>query len=217
MVSISDQARKSFYLKRLLPLAVLLIIGALIGGFAVWPLSPMNLAKGQNATESGFMAHWRAGDLVVLVRHAERCDRSSTACLGPRDGITLEGSHASAQLGAALTTLGMDGTDVLSSPLTRTAQTALYMFNRPSTEQAWLVNCDADMIGDIHAHKVPGRNLLLVTHSGCIGNVEARLGFPHAKFTDYNSALFATLGSDGKLRVLGVVNVQDWPLVLGRN
>ncbi len=204
-------------LKLLLLLGLLVVVSALVAGFAVWPLSPTNLGKPDRFAEARLSEHWKAGDVVVLVRHAERCDRSSGACLGPADGITTAGQEAAQDVGEAFASLGMGNASVLTSPLTRTAQTARAMFNLAAQEQDWLVNCDVDMAKDIRAHKVAGQNLVLVTHSGCISRLEHDLGFPHAQDTDYTSSLFATVAADGKLKVLGVLNQEDWPTVIHKN
>ena len=36
-------------------------------------------------------ASWAKGEVVVLVRHAERCDRSTAPCPDTPDGITADG------------------------------------------------------------------------------------------------------------------------------
>ncbi|WPP01168.1 histidine phosphatase family protein [Pseudomonas sp. HR96] len=205
------------YFTTLTTLAVLLALSALIAGFVVWPLSPTNLGRAGSEAAMQLQRHWQAGDVVVLVRHGERCDRSANTCMGPPDGITLVGRDAAANLGSAFMSMGMDKAEVLTSPLTRTAQTAQAMFNQAGREQNWLVDCNVDMAADIKAHKVSGRNLVLVTHSGCIDKFETAMGFPHAKDSEYTSSLFVTQGADGKLQVLGVVNVQDWPKVIALN
>ena len=196
--------------------AVVALAVLLIAGFGVWQKSPPNLGKGDSMKAAGVYARWDAGDIVVLVRHAERCDRSSNPCLGPADGITRLGSDTAAELGKAFMTMGMSNADVFSSPLTRTAQTSLYMFGKASAEQDWLVNCETSMLQDVVAHKTPHRNLVLVTHSGCISKFEHQLGFKHAATSEYSSALFVSVGTDGKPNVLGIVNVQDWPSVLNK-
>lgn len=205
------------YRKPLLTLALLLGAAAMISGFTLWPRSPLDLGSRADFSAAELMRHWGAGEVVVLVRHGERCDRSSNACLGPEEGITVHGSEASAQLGAALTEFGLQHTDVLNSPAKRTEQTAAYMFDRASEPQEWLAECRKDMGVDIAAHKAPGRNLVLVTHSGCINDLEAQEGFPHADEPGYTSALFATLAADGDLRIVGRVNVEDWPEVMAAN
>lgn len=218
MAVISNQARTTGarYLRTVLPLGLLLVVAALIAGFVVWPLSPTNLRNDHSASTELF-SDWQAGEVVVLVRHGERCDRSSNTCAGPADGITLPGREVAAGVGSALLSMGMHSADIATSPLTRTAQTAQAMFGEGIAEQNWLVDCDTDMARDIKAHKAEGRNLVLITHSGCISRFEDAMGFPHARDTEYASSLFVRLGANGKLKVLGRIDAQDWPAVVTRN
>lgn len=194
--------------------AVTTTLIVLISGFVLWPATPLDLAGNQQMQRSGIYQHWRAGEVIALVRHAERCDRSANPCLGPADGITRLGNATAADLGKAFRTIGMERTDVISSPMTRTLQTAQAMFNQATSTQDWLLNCADNFENDIKAHKLKGRNLILVTHSGCISDLESRMGFAHALATEYTSSLFLTLGADGKLQILGILNAKSWPQVL---
>ncbi|WP_256243652.1 histidine phosphatase family protein [Pseudomonas sp. MRSN 12121] len=201
-------------IKGLFPRLVLLALaGALLAGFMLWPRSPLDLASAADLRASGLVEQWRAGNVVVLVRHVERCDRSPHPCLGPADGITRLGSEAAIHLGVAFRTLGMERTDVLSSPLTRTAQTSAAMFDHPAISQEWLASCGKPLRDDVVAHKSPHHNLLLVTHSGCISDFESQTGFKHAHASEYGSALFVSVMA-GQVKVLGVVNEQNWSLLL---
>lgn len=165
---------------------------------------------------AGVFERWQAGNVVVLVRHAERCDRSSNPCLGPADGITRMGSTAAANVGKAFQAMGMENTDIMNSPLTRTTQTARYMFDKQSVSQEWLATCGDTMRDDVLAHKVAHRNLVLVTHSGCISDFESQMGFKHARSSEYGSALFVSVGAGGQPQVLGILNAQDWQSVLDK-
>ncbi len=186
----------------------------LVSGFVLWPATPQDLAEDHQMLKSGVYRHWQAGEVIALVRHAERCDRSANPCLGPADGITQLGSVTASALGQAFRRIGMQHTDVISSPMTRTLQTTQYMFNQAFQQQEWLVTCGSSLESDIKAHKLQGRNLILVTHSGCISDLEKRLGFAHALASEYTSSLFLTLNADGKMQVLGIVNAKNWPQVL---
>lgn len=190
--------------------AVASIAAMIISAFDLWPRSPADLGSGNNATSVGLLQHWQAGDLVVLVRHAERCDRSRNPCLGPADGITRLGSETAVTVGQALKSLGMEHTDVLTSPSTRTAQTSQFMVDHSVPAPAWLGECDTSLLQDATARKVPQRNLVAVTHSGCIAHVEKQLGYPHAAGAQYSSALFLALDEHGKARIVGVMNVNGW-------
>ncbi|WP_239687877.1 MULTISPECIES: histidine phosphatase family protein [Pseudomonas] len=184
-------------------------------GFALWPRTPIDLAVRDHLRSTGVYAQWKAGDVIVLVRHAERCDRSSNPCLGPEDGITRLGNRSAAQVGRAFQQVGMNNTDVLSSPTTRTAQTAQAMFGKSAITADWLVSCGPTLGQDALAHKAAHRNLVLVTHSGCIDDLEKQLGYRHVAKSEYTSSLFVSVGADGQLKMLGILNAEDWPTALG--
>jgi phosphohistidine phosphatase SixA len=211
--------RDSARFKKVALVAVLLLIVVLSAGFIWWPKSLVNLGRDDNMTTAGVYSQWEAGDVVLIVRHAERCDRSSHPCLGPADGITQVGKDTAVALGKALNTLGMSRTDTFTSPMTRTVQTANAMFGKATVEQAWLVDCEQSpqiMLTNVLTHKMPHRNLVVVTHSGCISKLEKQLGFPHAPSTEYTSSLFLSLGSNNKPTALGFLNVEDWQSVLDK-
>ncbi|WP_397448289.1 histidine phosphatase family protein [Pseudomonas sp. NA-150] len=194
-----------------------LIVVAVVVGFTLWPKSIANLGKNNQMATLGVYSQWQAGNVVVLVRHAERCDRSSNPCLGPADGITRVGNDSGIEAGVGFKNLGLSNTDILASPLHRTAQTATAIFGKAVPEQDWLVSCESgNMLTDIVAHKVDHRNLVLVTHSGCIGGLEKQLGYPHADTAEYTSSLFISLGTDKQPKILGLINVQDWPATLNK-
>ncbi|KAA0945517.1 histidine phosphatase family protein [Pseudomonas sp. ANT_H14] len=192
----------------------LAFIGLLVAGVMFWPSSPLDLGVGNRLLTSGVLASWHNGDLIVLVRHEERCDRSTNPCLGPEDGLTLPGSQSASALGKAFQTLGMDSSDVLSSPATRTAQTLLFMFGKTQLSPGPLAICGDAMGEEILGHKIPGRNLLLITHSACISDFERALGFEHADAAEYGSSLFVEVSADGTLKALGIMNSQDWAAAL---
>ncbi|MFC3943857.1 histidine phosphatase family protein [Pseudomonas gingeri] len=192
------------------------VMALVMTGFALWPKSPLDLAVKNHMNSAGVYAHWKAGDVIVLVRHAERCDRSSNPCLGPEDGITRLGSHAAAGVGQAFQIVGMGNTDVLSSPTTRTAQTAQAMFGKTAITADWLLSCGPALGEEALAHKAAHRNLVLVTHSGCIDDLEKELGYRHAVKSEYTSSVLVSVGADGQLNMLGIMNAEDWPTVLGK-
>ena len=192
-----------------------LTVAAVVTGFFLWQRSPANLAHEGAQARAQLLQQWSAGEIAVLVRHAERCDRSSNPCLGPADGITRVGSEAAAGVGQGLARLGLTQTDILTSPVTRTVQTAHYMFNSDPRTQEWLATCGTTLRNDVVAHKVAHRNLVLMTHSGCIADFEKQTGFKHsAKDAEYTSALFVHIDGHGQLQVLGIVNAEDWNTLL---
>lgn len=205
-------------LKRLkqfcVPVASIIVFALLLTGFLYWPRSPEDLGIGNRLVTSGVLASWRNGDLVVLVRHEERCDRSDNPCYGPADGLTINGTQRAADLGKAFETLGMERTDVLSSPTTRTAQTSLFMFGKTELSPGPLAICGEAMGEEILSHKQADRNLMLITHSACMSDFQDALGYPHAQAAEYGSALFVQVLPNGKLKALGTMQSQEWAAAL---
>lgn len=194
----------------------LLITVILVTGVVRWPRAPDNLGNAAHTAHAEFLQRWRDGEVVALVRHTERCDRSGNPCSGPADGITDVGAQAATALGKHFQQLGMEQVDVVSSPITRTAQTSRFMFGKDAVAQDWLATCGASLRNDVVAHKRTHHNLLLVTHSGCISDFEAQTGFKHAPTSEYGSALFIGIDASGELQVLGFLNADDWPAVLNK-
>ena len=190
------------------------VIGLLLTASLFWPASPRDLGIGNRLMTSQVLPLWRDGDVIVLVRHEERCDRSSNPCLGPVEGVTINGSQRAEQLGKAFKSWGMEGSDVLASPAIRTAQTSRFMFGKTDVTASQQAVCGAAMGEELLSHKQPGRNLVFVTHSGCIADFETDLGYPRARFPEYGSALFVQVLPNGKFKTLGIVNNPDWPAAL---
>lgn len=198
------------------------IILALVVGFTalgLWLTSGpevRDLGIADNLAKAGLQARWARGEVVVLVRHAERCDRSKAECLGAADGITVDGSLAATAAGAGIQRLGLQQAQIFASPLTRTRQTAEFMFGKVADTQDWLAQCDKGFAGDVIAHKVAGKNLVLVTHSGCVDQFERHLHVPGGERSSaYAQAFFATVDSAGKARILGSMNASAWQRAQG--
>ncbi|WP_455926000.1 lipopolysaccharide core heptose(II)-phosphate phosphatase PmrG [Pseudomonas putida] len=188
---------------------------ASLTGWALHPTGPADLSDGKTMRHSGLKAAWQAGNVAVLVRHGERCDRSDGACLGDADGITLDGSRVASDVGNDLQAMGMTQAQVLTSPLTRTRQTAMFMFGAAATPQNWLADCRKTILSDVVAHKQPGHNLVLVTHSECINALEKQAGIRGGSGPGYASALFVTVDPiTGASHVLGAVNPSQWTRML---
>lgn len=194
-------------------LAVLCLLFTL-GVAAVWAharLSIPNLGNPHHLQRSGLYTHWSKGSVIVVLRHAERCDRSSNACLGDPSGITVAGSRVAADVGRGLQRLGLGTADVWASLEVRTQQTAQAMFGKTIATQDWLNQCDDHFAENAFTHKRNGQNLVLVSHSGCMEQLEQALEVPaSAASNSYASALFITLGSDGKAKLLGQMAASEW-------
>jgi len=133
---------------------------------------------------------------------------------GGAEGLTVVGTQRAQELGKAFLKLGMEGSDVLASPALRTAQTSHFMFGNAELTSGQQAICGAAIGEELLSHKQPGRNLVFVTHSGCIADFEKTLGFPHAAFPEYGSALFVRVKANGKFETLGIMNSPGWPAVL---
>ncbi|KAF1054455.1 MAG: Lipopolysaccharide core heptose(II)-phosphate phosphatase [Stenotrophomonas maltophilia] len=155
--------------------------------------------------------HWQQGDVIVLVRHAERCDRSSAPCLGAADGITVRGSQMASRLGQEYRTLDLSHTDIYASPATRTAQTASQMFGSIAQDQAWAGDCAKDLLANLAHHKRAGHNLVLVTHSECMQRLQDSLTGLDVDTPDYGASLVVYTDELQGLQVAGQIDNDDWP------
>lgn len=191
---------------------VVLASALLVIPLTLWLLSPAavpDLAHGNIAGARALADGWAKGEMIVLVRHVERCDHSKAACLNEREGITDRARAVAVGLGARFEQLGLDNVDLYNSPLVRATQTAGYMFNKVSTGDDWLINCRHDLLRNALAHKVAGRNLILVTHSECMQAMETALQRPASAF-GYGASLFVSTAQPQAPRLLGFIEASDW-------
>ncbi|MBV4460427.1 histidine phosphatase family protein [Pseudomonas sp. COR58] len=210
-----------FGVKRSLPLGglaryrnawVILAAALLAVPLTLWLLAPAavpDLAHGNVAGARALAAGWARGDMIVLVRHVERCDHSKAPCLIGNDGITDRSRSVAVGVGAQFERLGLAHADIYNSPMLRTVQTAGYMFNRAATGEDWLINCKGRMLQDALAHKVPGRNLILVTHSECMAQLEKDLKVS-ASTPGYGASLFISAANPAAPKMLGLIEASDW-------
>jgi phosphohistidine phosphatase SixA len=173
------------------------------------PAAVPDLAHGNVQGARALLAGWAKGDMIVLVRHVERCDHSSAPCLSGDDGITDRSRSVAVAVGARFERLGLARADIYNSPMVRTAQTSGYMFNKVDAGDDWLINCKGTMLRDALAHKVAGRNLILVTHSECMAQLQKDLEVPTSTF-GYGAALLVTAQALQAPHVLGFIEASDW-------
>ncbi|SDH48035.1 lipopolysaccharide core heptose(II)-phosphate phosphatase PmrG [Pseudomonas panipatensis] len=169
-----------------------------------------SLSYGQVPVAAELAQHWSKGEVVMLVRHAERCDRSSAPCLGAADGITVRGSEQAALVGHDYRALDLSHTDVYASPMTRTAQTAEQMFGANVIAQSWVADCKGDVLKNVLQHKVAHRNLVLVTHSECMAQIVQAIDHHDLSTPEYTSSLVLFSDDKGALQVAGQIEPQDW-------
>ncbi|MFV3330821.1 histidine phosphatase family protein [Pseudomonas sp. NY15437] len=203
--------------RRWLALLAILPVIALLSGFLPLDFSRPTPLVGDAQRQAELREHWQNGDLIVLVRHAERCDRSSAPCLADASGITVRGGQSAHEIGQDFAALGLANADILSSDQLRAVQTASSMFGRTPQEQSWLYKCEGSMLEQALQHKVAHRNLILVTHSECIEDLEHSVSVKDPATPDYASTLFVLSEKDQTPRLLGYLDADQWPLnVSGR-
>ena len=176
------------------------------------PAAAPNLGQPSHADHVLMLTEsWARGDVIAVVRHGERCDRSSAPCLGPMDGVTVRGQAEVQALGADFNQLGLTNADIYSSLLTRARQTADAMFVHPVEAQDWLFNCRGTMLRDALKHKVPGHNLILVSHSECMDQLLKDMHLSTRTTFGYGASLFIkTDDANGNPQMLGYVEPEDW-------
>jgi len=163
---------------------------------------------------STLKAQWQKGEVIVLVRHLERCDKEDSPCLIGTDGITARSVDEGQALSEDFYRLGLLNSDVYNSPLDRTAQMESIVFGDRGFDRDWLFKCKKTIFKDALANKAPGRNLIMVTHSSCIDSFEESLGYS-SETPEYGTSLFFSHGPKNKLQVHGFLEMEDWDRTLG--
>ncbi len=179
----------------------------------------LNHISERNSVEAfNLSTHWAQGNVVALIRHAERCDHSDNPCLDGVTGITSIGMDTAIEVGENFEQfLPSADAIIFNSPLKRTSQTAQLMFSGKSTGQNWLhENCKERFLEDILKHKPDRVNMVLVTHSTCINNLRS---LDHKKLIPINAGedknyaltVFLTISKESEVAfVLGYANANDW-------
>ena len=198
------------------PLKVLLSIGLIgVTTLAYYVLSKSaveDLGTIKKLTDSGLSEHWENGDVILLIRHEERCDRSNNPCLGPADGITVHGGERATDVGIRLNAyFNLNNTDVFTSPTTRTVQTSDAMLGKASLLSDREAICGNDIVDKLLEHKNTGRNLIVMTHNTCMKDLIRSSGYGHSLSPEYGSLLFAKTTSTNEIQIVGTLNADDIP------
>lgn len=176
--------------------------------------APEDLSKSPFTLTGKMLQEWEEGDLIVFVRHLERCSRVDAACLDGEDaGITERATAVGLEMRESFSKLGLHKTDMYSSPLTRTAQTSALLFAKPVAYQDFLYQCEDDFMQHAVAKKTPGRNLVLVTHSSCLDEINENLQQAEVDY-NYGAAVFLNVESPSQHRILGFLDSDDWTHIL---
>ena len=186
--------------------------------FTPEPKETDSVLKDKGEKVFDLMTHWSQGNIVALIRHTERCDKSDNKCLDGDKGITIPGMETAVKLGNDFKKLlNLDNTKIYNSPAKRTSQTAQFMFGDSSIEKRWLVDdCKGDLLKNIFNYKEDSKNMVLVTHSTCINNL---IELESGELSDlgaenketYGITVFFTIDEDEKrAHVLGHLYPDDW-------
>mgnify|MGYP000905543919 FL=1 len=190
------------------------VLVAALGALVMQPPEIEDLSEERSHELPNLLAQWQEGDVIVLLRHLERCDKEDYPCLEGTEGITSRSLPVGGWLADGFGQLGLTRTDVYNSPLTRTAQTESLVFNDVGMDEDWLYRCKERMLDDALEHKVPGKNMVLVTHSSCISAFEKSLGYD-SDTPEYGTALFFSKSVDSdSLQVIGFLDADDWKSAL---
>lgn len=170
---------------------------------------PVDLSESPFALTANMLAEWQDGDVIVFVRHLERCSRVDAACLDGPAGITQRATATGLAMREQFAELGLATSDIYSSPLTRTSQTSALLFSEPTANEDFLYQCKDDFVKEALARKIPGRNLVLVTHSSCMDEVNESLSYAEVDY-EYGAAVFLNVESETKQQILGFIDTDDW-------
>ncbi len=174
---------------------------------------PADLSESPFALTANMLAEWQDGDVIVFVRHLERCSRVDAACLKEPTGITQRATATGLELREQFAGLGLSAADIYSSPLIRTSQTSELVFPSTATHEDFLYQCKKNFVQEALAKKTPGRNLVLVTHSSCMEEVNESLNYVEIDY-EYGAAVFVNVESNTKQHILGFIDADDWSKTL---
>lgn len=111
--------------------------------------------------------------VVVLYRHAERCDRSDNKCLSDQTGITVNGAHNARERGKTFSANIADY-DLYSSDAVRTIQSATWFSaDKKVTVDKNMQKCGHSIYGSIEAlqEKSKNKNVVIFTHNHCLSYI----------------------------------------------
>jgi len=202
---------------------ILIFVILIFSGLWFFMSSPVDVRIiDNNQTQAKLLANWSQGNVVALIRHTERCDRSDEPCLeaGKKVGITVRGEKKAQEVAQGIENLlPINNTDIYNSPVKRTKQTAYIIFNGKSIEQDWLrKDCKNNFLNKIIDHKHNDKNMILVTHATCMADMKLE-GKDFIKNNIKNnqsygiSYFFIINKKERQAYMLGYINPEDWPLL----
>ncbi|MTH46439.1 lipopolysaccharide core heptose(II)-phosphate phosphatase [Intestinirhabdus alba] len=111
--------------------------------------------------------------VIVLFRHAERCDRSDNPCLSDKTGITLSGAQAARALGKTFSA-NIKEYDLYSSSAVRTIQSASWFSGgKKLTVDKNMLSCGRDIYRAMNniISRSPDKNVVIFTHNHCLSRI----------------------------------------------
>ena len=159
---------------------------------------------------------WGKGDLFVLIRHSEKCEAVENGCPPGDTGLTAEGIRQARLIGDGLRRLGEGDADIFYSPAVRTEMTAKAALTGTMQPLPWLSEgCKVGLLDKIKAQKRPGANLVLVTHSSCLNDLEDEsrehvLDFNAGKDRYFGVSVILRLTGNGQIEELGCALPSQW-------
>ncbi|HDT5257780.1 TPA: histidine phosphatase family protein [Escherichia coli] len=149
---------------------ILLALAAIagLGTHAAW--SSNGLPRIDNKTLARLARLAQQHPVVVLFRHAERCDRSTNQCLSDKTGITVKGTQDARELGNAFSA-DIPDFDLYSSNTVRTIQSATWFSaGKKLTVDKRFLQCGNEIYSAIKdlQRKAPDKNIVIFTHNHCL-------------------------------------------------
>ncbi|MDN8599414.1 histidine phosphatase family protein [Citrobacter enshiensis] len=152
-------------------IAILMMVFVILAGLSTrlaW--SSNGLQQIDNETLAAIAQHH---PVVVLFRHAERCDRSSNECLSDKAGITVNGANNARERGNAFSAKIKDY-DLYSSDAIRTIQSATWFSaDKTVTVDKNMQECGHSIYRSIEElqAKSQNKNVVIFTHNHCLAYI----------------------------------------------
>lgn len=159
---------------------------------------------------------WQRGDLIILVRHTEKCSESEPGCSPDDPGLTTAGFNQARQIGTGIKALGPAESDIYYSPTTRTELTARTAFTGDMQPLGFLLDdCAVDLMAKASRLKKQAVNLVLVTHSHCLNELRGAHRQPLLEFNAsydayYGVALFFNHTGNGDAEMVSCAAPEHW-------
>ncbi|MCV3038864.1 lipopolysaccharide core heptose(II)-phosphate phosphatase [Escherichia coli] len=112
--------------------------------------------------------------LIFLIRHGERCDRSTNICLSERDGITINGANKAQQYGNAFSKMFPDY-GLYSTDTVRTIQTASFFSGGKTATIPDISTCDDDAVNNILEISQSDNITVIFTHNHCLSKIAKKM------------------------------------------